>query len=100
MRVILAKPKSGKTLALIHKSASEGGYIVCMNMAEARRVHEEARRRGVDIPFPLTFDEFVFGRYHAKGIKRLYIDNLDQCLQAHSSIPIDVVTLQAPRKKS
>ena len=74
-------------------SHETGGYIVCSNVCRARIVHMYARELGFDIPFPLTFSEFLLGKYYAKGIKGLLFDDIDDILENISKVPVNAITM-------
>lgn len=101
---LIYKPRmSGKTTELIQRAAKDWLYIVCLNRREVERVAEEASRMGQDIPFPITFKEFVRGEFSSKHgrIKGFLIDNVDVML-AHAARGVPVVavtmTLEEPVK--
>lgn len=81
MKKIYREPRTGKTTELIKMCSNLGGYIVCMDKIRAEQTFEMARDLGFNIPYPITFDEFLSGKYHAKGVKKFYIDNADQLLK-------------------
>jgi hypothetical protein len=85
----------GKTTELIKKSAESGDYIVCHQLAEVNRIQMEARRMGLRIPLPITYDEFLKKRYHSKGISGFLIDNADMFLQSLSDVPINNITVSS-----
>jgi hypothetical protein len=94
---VYAKPRQrGKTTDLIKLAAEEFLYIVCIDRTEVRRVADEAREMGLDIPFPLTWHEFASGLYHGHGIQGFVIDNLDLCIQQVTPAPIRAVSLTVP----
>lgn len=77
IQVINAPAQSGKTTELIRLAAKDWLYIVCLNYARARNTFEMARSMGLQIPFPITWDEFIGGRFCGRGIKGFLIDDLD-----------------------
>lgn len=79
MKKIYREPRTGKTTDLIEMCANLGGHIVCMDKIRAEQTFEMARDFGFNIPYPITFDEFLSGKY--KGVKKFYIDNADQLLK-------------------
>jgi hypothetical protein len=92
MQLDVRPRQAGKTTDAIKRAAERWLYIVVINKQEQRRVFEEAKRMGLDIPFPITFEEFTRGQF-GRGIRGFIIDNLDMCLlQAARAIPIEVVT--------
>jgi hypothetical protein len=91
---IYAKPRQGgKTTDLIRLAADGFLYIVCVNHAEAYRIAEQAREMGFDIPFPMTWNEFVHDPPQGRQIKGFVIDNLDLCIQMMVPEPIRAVSL-------
>ncbi len=93
MKVIVKRRSSGKTTACIEQCVRLGGYIVCFNRREADRVHDLAIGLGMHIPLPITFREFLDGKYHAMGVRRFHIDNAEKCLETVSQVPIDTITM-------
>ena len=81
MQIILRKRQMGKTTELIRISAETFAYIVVPTRKDAGTVSEMAKDMGLDIPFPLTYDEFIRGQYYGKNIKGFLIDNADMLLQ-------------------
>lgn len=97
MKVIIKPRGSGKTTELI-KMSEPGKYIICYSREEAARVAYMAQEMGVDIPFPISYEEFIeeryYHRYHLEGgIKSFFIDNLDVFLQVLTTVPIEAITL-------
>lgn len=81
MKIIYDKPHTGKTTELIKRCAENGGYIVCMNKFSRDDIMSMAKEIKVKIPYPLTFSEFLRGRYYPQGVKRVYIDNADMLIK-------------------
>lgn len=88
MRIIAGGRHSGKTIKLIEESARRGGYIVCRSRQEAVRIVEQAERMGYDIPFPLTFKDFIQENYYFPGVQPLHIDDADLLLTMLSKAPV------------
>ncbi len=93
MNIIMRPRNAGKTTELIKLSAQNGGYIVCNSHNEAWQIHELSRQMGLEIPFPLTYSEFLHGYYHPQGVKNLLIDNADYLINSLSKSPIEAITL-------
>lgn len=91
-KIILGRGK-GKTTQLIELSGNTSSYIVCINQRECHRIVSIAREMKIDIPFPLTYDEFINKKYYGKGIKGFLIDNAELLLEYMSSVKIDAITL-------
>ena len=84
MRIVFGNRHEGKTLALIHMSSKTNSYMVVLSRNEAQRVFRLATNLGIDIHYPITFDEFINGQYHSSGVSGFMIDNADMLLQAIS----------------
>jgi len=93
MKVICRPRQSGKTYEVIKRCMEEGGYIVCPNMDRAHKVSLMADDLGIDIPYPITFYDFMSGKYYPDGIKKFHIDDIDLCLQRFSRVPISTISL-------
>jgi len=91
--VIYLERGKGKTRKLIEKSARTGFYIVCPSLKECSRIFGEAQDLKFNIPFPISFDEFIHVQYHPPGIKGFLIDNADMLLDRMSRVPIGAITL-------
>ncbi len=90
MEVLYLSRGAGKTTQSIELSAKTNAYIVCIDQHQARYVSEMAVRMGEKIPYPITFNEFIQGKYYAE---RLIIDNADMLLQYMSKAPIEMITI-------
>ena len=100
MEIICKSRRMGKTTDLIKLSAKSGGYIVCLCLDEANRIFHQADSMGLNIPYPITFSEFINKQYYGKGIKEFLIDNADLLLQQMSSVPIRVISLTATKEET
>ena len=93
MKVIARPRQGGKTTDLVRLAAAEFLYVVCPDRQQVRHVQRVARDMGLDIPFPMTWGEFLRGDYRSKGVKGFVIDNLDLCIQGMSHVPVRAVSL-------
>lgn len=97
MNIVIGKRCSGKTTRLIERSAKEGIYILVANKAMARCIADQAKEMGLDIPFPVTLDEYLRGnKFQGSSIRwdGLLIDDLDMVLnRMFRGIPIREITL-------
>ena len=93
MKVYARPRQGGKTTELIRLAAEEFLYVDSPDQAQVRYVARTARDMGLDIPFPLTWQEFTSGRYEGKGINGFVIDNLDMCIQQMTTVPVRAVSL-------
>lgn len=92
-KIILARRK-GKTTELIKRSAATNEYIVCQTMAEAQIICRNARSMNLSIPQPISYSEFIDGRYHGRGIKGFLVDNIEKLLDFISdSVPVSAFTM-------
>lgn len=81
MKIICKDRQGGKTTEIIKIAAEGFFYIVCIDHREALRVAEQAKNMKLDIPFPITFDDFIKGKYYRPGIKGFVVDNADILIQ-------------------
>jgi len=81
MEIIYQPRQSGKTLSLIKQADNFNGYILTMNARSCEHIMNLAEKHGYKINFPLTWDEFLLGRFYPNGVKKIYIDNADLILQ-------------------
>jgi hypothetical protein len=93
MQIICRGRCNGKTIEAIKISAEKGCYIICHSQKECTRIFHLAKEMGLDIPFPITFDEFKGGRYYAGGVKGFIVDNAEILLQSMSPVPIRAITV-------
>lgn len=91
MEFITKPAGGGKTHQLIKMCSEQGGYIVCSTQRDCERVFAMAKSLGCDISFPISWHEFINNRFHARGVKKVYIDDLDRCLE-QSHVEIVAVT--------
>ena len=92
---VICRPRgAGKTTELIKLSAKNHLYIVCKDMKETGRIAGVARNMDLQIPFPITFQEFIDGRFCPKGIKGFYIDNVEDLLSALArGVPVEAFSV-------
>lgn len=94
MQIILRPRQMGKTTELIRMSAETFAYIIVRSKNDATRIFHQAKEVGLDIPFPLTFQEFISGEYFGKNIKGFLIDNADDLLQSLSKgVPVQAISV-------
>ena len=91
MKVVQAPRNSGKTAYIMSLSEQTKKPLVCFSQAEKKRVLEDARNRGVNIPEPVTLIEVSTGR--AQG-RTVLVDNIDLLLTIMwPGITIDTATI-------
>lgn len=86
---IIGKRKGGKTVALIKSAAKEGACIVCASAGESDRIEKVAKSMRLKILKPVTYDEFIQGRY--RGGISYHIDNVEDFLNCFSG-PVTAFT--------
>jgi hypothetical protein len=98
---IIIKPKGGgKTTEAIRLSAKHWYYIVCLSRNEAYRISKEAQKLDLDIPFPLSFEDLVLGRF-SSNIDGFIIDNVDMLLQQLArGVKVDTLTFTSPEVRT
>jgi len=87
LKVYAMSRGAGKATKLIKECVENGGYIVCHGKSGATRIFNEAKAMGLEIGFPLTYDEFLGDEVYGRDT-HLYIDNADMLLQYISRLPI------------
>ena len=92
MKKIIKARGDGKTTDLIQLSHETGAYIVCRSQETCSMISAMAREQKLDIPFPITYQEFLEGRYGMR-ISGFLIDDADELLQRLSRVPIDAITM-------
>ena len=95
---IISRPRqSGRTTELIEKcSKYKYALIVCPTAKQAEYVFQMACKAGKDIPFPITFRQFVNGSFYTPVVEAFLIDNLDGCLYTCSrGVLIDTVVFES-----
>lgn len=86
LTVIKGPRRSGRTTELIGMSAARRFYIVTLTHQRARFIAEQASLRGLDIPFPMTYEEWASGHFNARGCKGFLFDDLDEWLRSKSKL--------------
>lgn len=94
MEMIFGEKGSGKTKRLIEMSAETGGYIVCPECG-IDYIVILAESMGLKIPYPISYSVFFNGGYRGKGVKLIYIDNVDSFLNFISKAPIGAVSMRS-----
>lgn len=94
MKLIISGRGAGKTTELVRRSAETGYYIVTVNRQAALSVTYIARDLGLKIPFPLTAQEFIQGKYDS-GVRGVLIDDADDLLRSFSRVPVFAATMSA-----
>ena len=61
MKKIIGGRGTGKSTELIRRSADTGNYIVVPNKRRANHLFKQAKDMGINIPYPVTWDEIKHG---------------------------------------
>lgn len=97
MDIIIGKRGYGKTTKLIRRSAEENIYILTTDGLRAKRIAKMAKEMGLDIPYPVTVNEyFLDDRFKGSSIRRdgLLIDDADDVFKTiFAGIPIKEITI-------
>lgn len=81
--IIAGKRQSGRSTALIKKSAETGIYILVANRKRAEHLALLARDLGYDIPFPVTLRDYFRSKFTGSCIRRdgIFIDDVDDVVE-------------------
>lgn len=94
MQIICKPRRSGKTTEIIKIADKNNSSIVCLNLAECRRVARQAEDMGLSIPFPITIDEFISGSFFSRGINSLIIDNAEFVIRhLAKKVPVKAISV-------
>jgi len=85
--------QSVRTIQLIKDASNCNGYIVCQSVKDCHRLMEEANKLNVYINFPLTYDEYINGKFYGKNINCFYVDNIEKIVTKFSNgVPVNGMT--------
>lgn len=96
MDIIVGKRQYGKTTHLIKRSAAEWVYILTSDHKRASEIFHMAQNMNLDIPYPITLDEYFGNNLNGSSIRRdgILIDDADQILQMmFARVPIKCITI-------
>lgn len=96
MEKIIIERGRGKTTSLIKRAASLDGYnlIVCINRNQVKEIWKTIIEKKINLPMPITFDEFLKEKYYGMRVDNFLIDDADILLQSISrGVNIDSITL-------
>lgn len=95
MQITIGEKQSGKT-KLIKRSAAERVHILTTTRCQAYKIDKQAREMGLNIPYPVTIEEYFKHKFRGTDIDRkgILIDDMDLVLQhIFTDILIHEVTL-------
>ena len=101
MKIICRSRQTGRTEELIRECAQyRYALIVCPTGEQAHYVLKKSMDMGLNIPMPISFREFVDGRFYSKYIDAFLFDNLDSSLQIYArGVPVTSVVFEANDNK-
>lgn len=73
MRNLILRRGCGKTTRLLAISEFRGAPIICTNNAHKQHILDMARRGGYSIPYPITTQELVNGKFYAHAMYQDYL---------------------------
>ena len=102
-KLFVAGRGGGKTKKCIELASEHNAYIVCHSQGEAHRIAVAATAMGLDIPFPITYGEFIQGQFCGRHINGFIIDNVDM-LVSYMARGVDILAMsiygQVPKNLS
>ena len=94
MKKIIMRRGAGKTTELINLSAETGYYIVTTTRERADYIFRYAQELGKDIPFPISFGEYIAHKPIGCCVKDILIDDADTILSMiFSGFTIKAITM-------
>ncbi len=91
-RLIHRARRGGKTTEAVKLAIQTGAYLIVPNRNEALRLSKEFP----ELRFPITWNEFLQSRMQGSFVRKVVIDNLDQCIQQMFPFTIEAVTMSTP----
>lgn len=94
MKKIILGHGEGKTQKLIRISHETCTYILVANADRQREIAHMAREMKLDIPFPVTVNDYLHTKFRGSFIKHILIDDAEDVLQrVFYTVEIDAITL-------
>lgn len=93
MQVIVRPRQGGKTIEALRLAARHFACIVVATRQEGDELAATARQLQLNIPQPITWDQFMSGRYSGRGVNPFVVDNIDRCVQQGAIAEVVGVTL-------
>jgi alkyl sulfatase BDS1-like metallo-beta-lactamase superfamily hydrolase len=92
VRMLILGRGDGKTKQAVQICASEGFNLVCMDRKRAKEVFDYAKSIGLNISYPLTFEDFIRRDFPFQS-RGFVIDDADMLLQKLAGkIPVRIAT--------
>ncbi len=80
MKLEIRPRGAGKTTAAIKESGGRWSYILTATRKDAERIFRHAKKLGIKIPYPVTYNELSEASMQTGFVKELTIDDLDRIL--------------------
>lgn len=94
MKKIILPREKGKTTELIKMAHEEELYIITPTKSSALMIFEQARSMGLDILFPISWEEYKEHRLRGSGIKEILIDDAEIIIeQVFRGLRIKAITM-------
>lgn len=94
MKKIIKPRGKGKTTELIKLSAKTNTYILVANRMRQIAVAKLAHSMNIDIPYPVTVEDYMRTHFRGSFIKNILIDDADAVLQSiFNTVVIDAITI-------
>lgn len=99
MKIIMLERGKGKTTELVKMSAETQTYILTATKQNVRHICQIADDLGLNIPYPITVNEYLDGKLKESFIKSILIDDVDCVLRSiFNTVQIDAITLTKGEK--
>lgn len=100
MNIIYKSRGKGKTTELIKMSAEKNLYILVADRNRQREVFNLARDLNLNIPFPITVEDYFRDKLRGSFINTILIDDADYVLQQiFNTVVIDTITITDKENK-
>jgi hypothetical protein len=94
MNKIIKGRQQGKTTELIKRSAETGTYILVADRKRVQQVYRQAESMHLNIPYPVTVEEYMQSGFRGSFINSILIDDADDVLsRVFSNVRIDTITM-------
>lgn len=95
MNVIYENICQGKTTQILKRANDLEGYnlIVCINKKEVFNLWAIIIKNKLNIPMPITFNDFLKNNYCGVHVDNILIDNLDVMIQSMTNVRINSVSI-------
>lgn len=100
MNIIFGERRSGKTTELIKQCAQDKyALIVAPNTHMCDCIFQQSKEMGYNIPQPITFRDFLHGKFYEHAVEKFYFDELIMCLETVAKgVAIESIVLPSDAK--